>query len=109
VVTSTSSSRGYRLKPSLATSASDRTESVITSAHINAVGKAMRVTVQLLPGKKKAKVLELKKGARAEDAIRAIGLYPDAWIPVRGDDPIPVDEPLKEGERLKLIAVVSGG
>jgi sulfur carrier protein ThiS len=69
----------------------------------------MKVTVQLLPSGKKAKTLELQKGARAEDAIRALGLYPDAWIPVRGDEPIPVDEPLKEGERLKLIAVVSGG
>ncbi len=69
----------------------------------------MRVTVQLLPGKKKAKSLELKKGARAQDAIREMGLYPDAWIPVRGDEPIPVDEPLEDGEKLKLIAVVSGG
>ena len=69
----------------------------------------MKVTVQLLPGKKRAKALELKKGATAEDAIRAMGLYPDAWIPVRGDEPIPVDELLKTGERLKLVAVVSGG
>lgn len=69
----------------------------------------MRVTVQLLPSKKKAKTLELKKGAKAQDAIRAMGLYPDAWIPVRGDEPIPVDEPLEDGEKLKLIAVVSGG
>lgn len=69
----------------------------------------MRVTVQLLPGKKKAKALELRKGAMAQDAIRAMGLYPDAWIPVRGDEPIPVDEPLEDGEKLKLIAVVSGG
>jgi sulfur carrier protein ThiS len=41
--------------------------------------------------------------------MRALGLYPDAWVPVRGDTPVPVDEELKDGDRLKLVAAVSGG
>jgi len=65
--------------------------------------------VTLLPAGKETRVLELEEGARAEDAIRALGLYPDAWVPVRGDTPIPVDEGLRDGDRLKLVAAVSGG
>lgn len=84
-------------------------ESVITSGHINAVGDALKVLVELLPGRKKAKTIELNPGSTAEDAMRALGLYPDGWIPVRGDSPIPIDEELRDGDRLRLIAVVSGG
>lgn len=71
--------------------------------------KAIRVEVTLLPTRKETKVLELRDGAKVEDAIRALGLYPHAWIPVREDAPIPTDEELRDGDRLKLIAAVSGG
>ena len=63
----------------------------------------------ILPTRKERKVVQLKKGATAEDAIRAIGLLPDAWIPLRNDEPVPLDEDLRDGDELKLIAVVSGG
>jgi sulfur carrier protein ThiS len=69
----------------------------------------MIVTIQLLPTRRERKRLKLRRGATAEDAIRALELYPDAWIPVRGSQPVPLDEPLKEGDEIKLIAVVSGG
>ena len=69
----------------------------------------MRVTLHLLPTRKESKTVELKKGATAEQAIRALGLLPDAWIPIRGNEPLPLDEPLKDGDELKLISVVSGG
>jgi sulfur carrier protein len=84
-------------------------ESVITGSYINAVGKLMKVTIHLLPAKKEKKVVELDKGASVEQAIRALGLFPDAWIPVREDMPLPLDEQLKDGDVLKLISVVSGG
>jgi len=69
----------------------------------------MKVTLNLLPTLKERKVVELATGATVESAIRALGLYPDAWIPVRGDEPLPLDEILKDGDELKLISVVSGG
>jgi len=69
----------------------------------------MKVVVHILPTRKERRVLDLKKGALAEDAIRALGLYPDGWIPVRNEQPIPLDEPLTEGDEIKLISVVSGG
>lgn len=84
-------------------------KSVNTSGHINAVGNRVNVTVRLLPTRNETRRIKLSEGASVEEAIRALGLYPDAWIAVRGDEPIPLDEPLKDGEELKLIAVVSGG
>lgn len=69
----------------------------------------MRITLNILPVRKERKVIELKEGATAESAIRALGLYPDGWIPVRGDEPVPLDEVLRDGDELKLISVVSGG
>ncbi len=71
--------------------------------------RAIRVEVTLLPTRKETRTLELDPGSRVEDAMRALGLYPDAWVPVRGDTPVPVDEELKDGDRLKLVAAVSGG
>jgi len=69
----------------------------------------MKVKVQLLPGKKRPKVVELKGRATVEDVIRALELYPDAWIAVRGETPVPLDERLKDGDDIKLISAVSGG
>ncbi len=71
--------------------------------------RSTRIEVTILPTRKETRVLEVGAGSKAEDAIRALGLYPDAWVPVRDDTPIPIDEELKDGDRLKLIAAVSGG
>lgn len=69
----------------------------------------MKVIVQLLPTRKETKEVELPEGASVGDALKALRLHPDAWIAVREDEPIPLDEPLRDGDRVKLIAVVSGG
>ena len=70
---------------------------------------SIRVKVHLLPTRKETRKLHLDKGATVEAAIRALDLFPDAWIAVRGNEPIPLDEPLEDGDEIKLIAVVSGG
>ena len=70
---------------------------------------AMKVKVRLLPGKKRARTLELSARATVEDAIRSLGLFPDGWIAVRGETPVPLDERLRDGDDLKLISAVSGG
>ncbi len=69
----------------------------------------MRVTLQLLPTKRTKEVLELERGATVADAVRRLGLYPDGWVPVKGDGPIPTDAILEDGDEIKLISVVSGG
>jgi sulfur carrier protein ThiS len=69
----------------------------------------MKVTIHLLPTRKVTKTIELAKGATVEEAIRSLALFPDAWIAVRGNIPVPLDGVLKDGDDVKLIAVVSGG
>jgi len=69
----------------------------------------MMVTIHLLPTKKETKKVEVAEGAKVEDVIRALGLRPDGWIAVLDDIPLPSDEPLREGDAIKLISVVSGG
>jgi sulfur carrier protein ThiS len=69
----------------------------------------MKVKVRLLPTRKETKTIEIKKGSTVSELIMSLGLYPDAWIPVKGDTPIPLDDVLEDGDELKLIAVVSGG
>jgi len=69
----------------------------------------IKVIVQLLPTKNKKRTLELEKGSTVDAAIRSMNLFPDAWIAVRGDTPLPLDEPLKDRDEIKLISVVSGG
>jgi len=70
---------------------------------------SISVKVHLLPTRKETKTLRLEKRATVESAIRALSLFPDAWIAVRGDVPLPSDEPLKDNDEIKLISVVSGG
>lgn len=53
--------------------------------------------------------MELPSPARGLDLLIALELAPDAHILVRGDTPIPEDAELLEGERIRVIAVVSGG
>lgn len=70
---------------------------------------AMRVTATILPTKKETVPVELPEGSTVEDLVRALSYLPDGWIAVRGGRPIPADEPLTDGDELKLISVVSGG
>ena len=69
----------------------------------------MKVTARLLPTRKETRVVELEEGSTVEDLIRKLELYPDAWIALRGNDPLPSDEELAEGDDIKLVSVVSGG
>ena len=68
----------------------------------------MRVEVELHPAGSTRSV-ELPPNAAGLDLVRALGLAPDVHVLVRGDLPIPEDEPLRDGERIRVIGVVSGG
>ncbi len=68
----------------------------------------MRVTVELHPARE-TRTVDLPDGASGYDLIRSLQFAPDAHLLVRGDIPIPIDEPLHDGERLRVISVVSGG
>ncbi len=68
----------------------------------------MRLTVELHPSRETKKI-ELPDRADGIALMGKLGLAPDVHILVRGDVPIPIDEELRDGERLRVISVVSGG
>lgn len=68
----------------------------------------------------KERALELPEGARADDAPRALGIRPELVLVFRSADdgaggsqplwrPLPADEPLRDGDRIRILRVVSGG
>ena len=68
----------------------------------------LRVTVETLPAHRE-QVLELPNGATGFDLLKTLRFAPDAHLLVRDEAPIPLDEPLRDGEKIRVIPVVSGG
>jgi len=68
----------------------------------------MKVHVEFIPSRKR-KMLKFRNLATGMDLIECLDLNPDAFILVREGKPIPIDEQLKNGDRIKLISVASGG
>jgi sulfur carrier protein ThiS len=73
-----------------------------------ALRKAVQVAVEILPGHREQN-LEMHERATGIDLLRMLGLAPDAHILVRDDVPIAGDDVLVNGDRVRVIAVVSGG
>ena len=68
----------------------------------------MRIVAELVPARREQTV-ELAEPSTGLDLLRALGLAPDGHILVRHDLPIPADESLTEGDRVRVVAVASGG
>jgi sulfur carrier protein ThiS len=68
----------------------------------------MRVTAEIFPAREERTVV-LPASATGFDLLKTMHLAPDAHLIVRGETPLPLDEPLVNGETLRVIAVVSGG
>ncbi len=68
----------------------------------------MQVTAELFQARR-TEQLALPSGATGLDLLRQLHLAPDAHLVVRGESPIPLDEPLMDGERVLIISVISGG
>ena len=64
------------------------------------------MTVKLILRKKE---YEVKAGMTLLHALQKIEVQPEAVIAVRDGDMITEDEILREGETIKLVAVISGG
>jgi len=69
----------------------------------------MIIKVKLLPKEKEYRDVNVKNGAIGQDLLEKLQLQPDAYIIARKGNPIPLDDELKEGEKINLIQVVSGG
>ena len=68
----------------------------------------MRVNFRTVP-RGDAGERELPEGATAADLVRALYLPTVASMVLRSGTPIPIDEPLSEGEDLEVVYVASGG
>ncbi|MGQ0796662.1 MAG: hypothetical protein ACT4OI_02175 [Methanobacteriota archaeon] len=68
----------------------------------------MRIVAELVP-RREARSLEIREAGTGLDLLTVLDLAPDAHLLVRDDVPIPLDEPLEDGETIRVIAVVSGG
>lgn len=69
----------------------------------------MKVHATLHGFEPKEREVDLPPGAVADDAPRALGIRPELVLVFRGERPIPGDAPLEEGDRLRILRVVSGG
>lgn len=70
--------------------------------------KPLRVTAEVLPTHREQDV-ELKDRSTGLDLLRALDLTPEAHVLVRHSVPIPADEPLLDGDRIRVVHVISGG
>jgi sulfur carrier protein len=57
----------------------------------------------------RGKDYEVEAGMTVRDAMLRCGIEPEAVIPTRDGELITDDEILREGERIRLVAVISGG
>lgn len=69
----------------------------------------MRVHATLHGFAEKERALELPAGALADDAPRALGIRPELVLVFREERPLPGDAPLADGDRIRILRVVSGG
>jgi sulfur carrier protein ThiS len=51
----------------------------------------------------------LERGSTAADLLQLLDLLPDANIVVKDKIPIPITQALKDGDRIHIIKVASGG
>jgi sulfur carrier protein ThiS len=68
----------------------------------------MLVQVSVAPGGERSEE-ELPEGSTAADLVRHLDLPTAACLVLRSGGPIPIDEPLLDGDALEVIYVASGG
>ncbi len=52
---------------------------------------------------------EVRAGMTVRDALRQVGLQPEAVLATRQGELLTDDEILRDGEEIRLVAVISGG
>ena len=55
------------------------------------------------------KEYEVHAGITVKQALKQIGVLPETVLPIRNGELITEDERLKEGDVIRLVAVISGG
>jgi len=69
----------------------------------------MRIEIKLYP-ENKTIALDFKvESATVMDVLSRLNIKPDTVVVIKDNDPIPIDEGVKDGDKLKIIKVASGG
>jgi sulfur carrier protein ThiS len=68
----------------------------------------MKIKVKIVPRNVQQEV-EVKNGSTAADLLRMMKLFPDGFIVLRNNAPIPIDEVIESDQDLCLLQVASGG
>ncbi len=69
----------------------------------------MLVKVTLLPHNKETREVEIAEGTTCQDLLEKLELAYDAHIVTRSNEPISIDEELRDNDDIGIIKVVSGG
>jgi sulfur carrier protein ThiS len=67
------------------------------------------IKVTLLPHDKEVQDVEMTKGTTCQDLLEKLELAFDAHIVTRSNEPISIDEELRDNDEIGIIKVVSGG
>ncbi|MBC7107566.1 MAG: MoaD/ThiS family protein [Methanomassiliicoccales archaeon] len=68
------------------------------------------ITIELgRNGQKDTQIVEIEKDSTVEQLLRSFGFVPDECIVLKSRTPIPITETLKDGDRVQIIRVASGG
>jgi len=69
----------------------------------------MRIEIKLYP-ENKTTALDFKvESATVMDVLSRLNIKPDTVVVIKDNDPIPIDEDVNDGDKLKIIKVASGG
>ena len=69
----------------------------------------MQVAVKSFPRGEVDKSVKIAEGSTVLDLLKKLDMRPDNWIATRDGKAIPDDSPLKDGDSIRLLSVVSGG
>ena len=72
-------------------------------------GEKLLILVKLLPHEKDVQKVEINEGSTGLDLLEKLNLAYDAHIITRGNEPISIDEELRDSDEIGIIKVVSGG
>jgi sulfur carrier protein ThiS len=69
----------------------------------------MMIEAVFLPRGREERKIDIAENSTGLDLLKTLDLSPDVHILVRNKIPIPLDEELVDGEKIRIINVVSGG
>jgi sulfur carrier protein ThiS len=69
----------------------------------------LKIKVEIIGAQNAVREFELKQGSSVRDVLRQLGIPPDGCVYFIRDEPVPVDEELRDGDVLTVLSAASGG